>query len=210
MTEILYLKELINLIPLILNYVVPGYIFYSIIKFQFENKYKNDKYIIFKSVVLSYFVNGISSILVKKNCILFPIISIFISICMAIVYINIIDKNWFVNLLQKVNLYKTFRKDMISDIVDLKLGMWLCIYLKEEEVIYLGKLIHYEDVTEDNHRYMLLSCYSCYSYDGMKLVEHDEDNTNCVLLNIVNVDRIEIVYPEKSDKIRNAKEEPIK
>ncbi len=207
MIEANNLKELISLIPLTLNHVVPGYIFYSIIRHQLGSNINDYKHIIFKSIVFSYGINSILGLLISIGNKLFPILSVSLSIVTAIALINIIEKNWLTNIAFKLNLYKAAKEDLISDIVDSKLGMWLYVYIDGEKVIYLGKLIKYEEITKNGHRYILLSEYTCYSYDGGVLESHDGEHTSCVLINIANVTRIELVYDENSKKIQKAKKE---
>ena len=52
--------------------------------------------------------------------------------------------------------------------------------------------------TKDSYRYILLSEYSCYTYQGEEIKINDGDYTKCVLINVANIDIIEIVYDKDS------------
>ncbi|WFA10348.1 hypothetical protein [Tissierella sp. Yu-01] len=200
------LEKLIIIIPSILNHIAPGYIFYSIILYQIGNKANDYKHVLFNSIIISYGINSILGIFVSQENKWFPLVAVSMAVFISIIIIKTIEEGWLRDIAFKFNLYKTAKKDLLSDIVDSKLGMWLYVYLDDEQIIYLGKLTNYEDVTEDNHRYILLSEYSCYSYDGTELKINDDDNTKCVLINILNITRIEMIYDVESKKIKKSKE----
>lgn len=201
------IKELIALIPLVLNHIAPGYIFYSVILHQIGNKENNYPFMISNSIIYSFCINSILGIFIYRGSKWFPIWAVGLSLFLSILLINVIEGNLLTNIAFKLSIFKAAKKDLISDIVDSKLGMWLYVYIESEQVIYMGKLIKYEDRTDDNHRYVLLSEYTCYSYGGEELTSFYEDITKCALINIANVIRIEAVYNENSKKLNKVKKE---
>lgn len=196
------MKELIELIPQIIVHVAPGYILYSILNYQIRSRDSEYKHVIFNSVIISFGINSILGLFVDRSSDIFFILSIIIGVVIAMILISLVETNKLANILIKLNIYKSARNDLISDIVDSKLGMWIYVYIENEQVIYLGKLAKYEDGTRNNHRYVVLSEYSCYNYDGDNISENDDDKTKCVLINIATVTRIELVYNENSKKIK--------
>ncbi|KEI87558.1 hypothetical protein FDB81_13485 [Clostridium sporogenes] len=204
MDKICNLNELIKSIPLIIGFMVPGYIFLEIKNFYTKNKREKDDNIILKSLIISFVINSITNIFLSENNYFFPIISIILAIVVSILYVKFIYSSHMEKTTHKFKLYKTFRKDVFDDVVDLELGIWMYIYLNDENIIYSGKLIYYENITEDNHRYIQLSNYSCYSYDGEEICNYVDDNCRTVLLNIKDVKRMELVYDDNSTKIKSS------
>ena len=199
--DVLKLKEFIEILPLFLNYIGPGYIFYKISEFQLGRSGNKENNYLFNYLIFSYFLNVLLSIFLNQEDRLYSFILLTISVVLSVIYVNVIEKNWFIEFLSKFNFYKGIKTDIISEIVDSKLGVWIKIYIKSEEVIYIGKLIRYDNEMENMHRYMVLSEYCCYSYDGDVLEDNYGEYTKCVLLNIANVNRLELLYDEDSEKI---------
>lgn len=203
--DILKFKDLIEILPLLLNYIVPGYIFYSIYDFQLGCKNNKEDNFLLKNIVFSFFLNTLLSIFLDQENKYYSLILLALSVVIALAYINIIEQNWYITISNKLNFYKSVKIDLISDIIDSKLGMWVRIYIKGESVIYTGKLIRYDNETENMHRYFVLSEYSCHSYEGEELEDHYGDINQCVLINIANSDRVELIYSESSEKISRLK-----
>lgn len=203
--DILKFKEIIEVLPLLLNYIGPGYIFYKIIEFQLGRSNNKENNYWLNYIIFSYILNVILSIFLDPSNKFYLFIILVASGILAVIYMNIIERNWLVKIFSKLNFYKGIRLDIISEIIDCKLGVKIRIYIKAEKVIYTGKLIRYDNEVENMHRYMVLSEYCCYSYDGDILEDNYGDCTQCALLNIANVDRIELIYEEDSEKIKRLK-----
>lgn len=203
--DILKLKEFIEILPLLLNYICPGYIFYKISELQLGRSSNKENNYLLNYLIFSYFFNVLLGTFLNQEDRFYSFILLIICVVFSVVYVNVIEKNWFIGFLGKLNFYKGIKTDIISEIIDSKLGVWIKVYVKCEKVIYIGKLIRYDNEMENMHRYMVLSEYSCYSYDGDVLEDNYGEYTKCVMLNIANVNRLELIYDEDSEKISKLK-----
>lgn len=203
--DILKLKEFIEILPLLLNYIGPGYIFYKISELQLGRSGNKEKNYLLNYLIFSYFFNVLLGVFLNQEDKLYSFVLLIISLIFSVIYVNVIEKNWFIEFLSLLNFYKGVKTDIISEIIDSKLGVWIKIYIKSENVIYIGKLIRYDNEMKNMHRYMVLSEYCCYSYDGDVLEDNYGEYTKCALLNIANVNRLELLYDEDSEKISKLK-----
>ena len=204
--DILKLKEFIGILPLLLNYIGPGYIFYKISELQLGRSNNNENNHLLNYIIFSYIFNILLGTFFNQEGRFYSLILLILSIVFSVIYVNVIEKNWFAKLLSKINFYKGINADIISEIIDSKLGVWIKVYIKCEKVIYIGKLIRYDNEMKNMHRYIVLSEYNCYSYDGDVLEDNYGEYTKCALLNITNVNRLELIYDKDSEKISNLKE----
>ncbi|HBG4218863.1 TPA: hypothetical protein KQD30_001993 [Clostridioides difficile] len=173
MNEILNIQEIISIIPALLEYFVPGFIFLTIRNFYYSKDYTKDKYIIVKSIVISFLfyelLYPILMIIPNKHVsnYLFIIIVIFISI--MYLKFNVEDK-----IIDIFGVGQRINEDDFANIIDVEKGTWVKVYLPEESIIYLGKLKYYSNKKDSEDNIMALICFATYSYDGEEL----ENNSN--------------------------------
>lgn len=197
-------NELIKSIPIIIRFIVPGYIFLSVKNFYSESEKQKDDNILLKSLIISSVISTIANIFISENNYFYHAILIVLAIVLSILYVKFIYCGYIEKIAHRFKLYKTFKKDTFDYIIDTELGMWFYIYLEDEKIIYIGKVIYYENAIGNNHRYIQLSNYSCYSYDGKKISDYEDDNYKTVLLNTKDIKRIELFYNPSSKKIKSS------
>jgi hypothetical protein len=196
MAELLNIKDIVNIIPVLLEYLVPGFIFLTIRNFSFSKDHTKDKYILVKAIVISsLFLELINPILfpvakyVKIKDEIIPYIFIFLVTAISILYIKLKIEDKLISLLGST---KTPNEDYFENIINTKNGAWMRAYLPEEKVIYMGKLKFYDDKDTGENRKIALACFSSYSYDNDLIESHENDTDSLVLLTMKDIKRIEI------------------
>lgn len=193
MVEILKIQEVVKIIPSILEYFVPGFIFIIIRNYCYSKNNDKDKYIILKSIVISFIIMQISQVVVSVltlNHVWVSYVSIFISIIITVLYMRFKLEE---KIIEKIlGESKTPNEDYFDNIIAKKEGAWLRAYVNEE-VIYMGKIIYYEGKDAGEDRKIALSNFKSYSYkESEEWDDFSEEDKSIVLLSIKSISRIEI------------------
>lgn len=210
MKELLSIKDIVNTIPILLEYVVPGFIFLSMRNFSLSKDESKDKYMIFKSIVISYiFLQIIYSsfqllgiffgkpqidsninytiIPISKNNIRF--LFIVLSVIISIIYIKLDIEERVLSLLGNG---KTSKEDCFDVIIDNNKGVGARVYLKDEDIVYTGSITYYDDRLSGDNRRFILSGYNSYSYDWEEICNYQGEEDKKVILNMKDIKRIEL------------------
>lgn len=204
MSEILKIKELVDLIPMILEYIVPGFIFLTIRNFSYSKEIAKDKYIIFKSMVISFifleciypiligittYINGlnIKNVHISENIVMILFIIVVTSISVIYIKFKLEDK-----LVKLLGNGKTIHEDFLSNIIDNKEGAWIKVYLNEYKIVYTGKLRYYDNLNIDNNGHIVLAFFITEDYDGNQLENHENEKDCMVSVKIKDISRYEI------------------
>ena len=191
MSEFLNIKDIIDILPILLNYFVPGFIFISVRNFKLCKDDSKDKFVAMKSIVISFIMISIVEIFVPINHYLFSLILIIVSIVLSKLYIKFNLECWLLTKVLKVD--KTTSEDFLDDIIDTDKGAWMYLYIPSENIIYCGKLRYYENCGHGKERNILLSNYTITSYNGDEIINYVEDDSRIVMVNTQNIIRIEMV-----------------
>lgn len=206
------LKNIIELAPALIVYIAPGYIVLWVKSFILSENINNDKYVILKSIVLSYVIVNFEKTIIFNNfdynnmdtldsC--FIVITVLIAMLIGYLIPKIMLSNAFCNILKKIGINKSMQPNVWCDIADLEFGVWIRVYINSEKVIYDGKLRKFEEPDEDKDYYISLSNYSSYSYTGDDMENNRLDSDKWVVINAKSINRFEVFYNEKSKKIKN-------
>jgi len=189
MSEFLNIKKIIEVIPDILIYFAPGFIFLTLRNYHISSDIDKDKYVVVKSVVISYLFIKLVNIKLPLSHKFFTYIVLGLSIVTSLIYIR-----WDLEskLIKKLNFSKSTNKDYMQDIINVNEGAWVYLYLPKENAIYYGKLIYYENTTDGKDKNIVISNFCAVSYDGDEIVNHEEDNNWQIILNTKDISRIEI------------------
>lgn len=191
--DILKIQEIVKIIPSILEYFVPGFIFIVIRNYCYSKNNDKDKYIILKSIVISFIIMQISQAIVntlKWNHVWISYLSIVISIVITILYMRLKLEEKIIEKVLGEN--KTPNEDYFDNIISQKEGAWLRAFVNEE-VIYMGKIIYYEGKDAGEDRKIALSNFKSYSYnESEEWDDFSDKDKNIVLLSIKSISRIEI------------------
>lgn len=201
-----FIFELIDNLPKVISYFVPGAIFISINYYICSKKKGIFEHFIFKSLIISYIIILLSDKMIQTFKItdleffkqIFPIsIAIISSYILSAFYMS----SKFEKFLDYLKIRKTVHDNFWTDIIDYENGTYLTVYLKEEELVYSGAIIKHEE-KEDNN-YLLMSNYLVYDYEGNKISDMESDQ-ECIVLNTNDISRYELSYSPSSKKIRKA------
>lgn len=117
-----WISEIINQLPQILSYIVPGYIFLTIyqwVRFKDGDTLKN---IVLKSIVISYVIRILIKISIRELHIEITDESIFVGICIVLSIISsailsvIVSSRTYNKLLRRLNISRTTNKNIWDDV----------------------------------------------------------------------------------------------
>lgn len=208
MIDFLKIKDIITVLPLLIIYILPGYIFISIKDFILNKKPIEDKNILLKSIVISYVIVNLEKLISihfsrKDMDISSPksiIITFVLSIIIAYVYSMVLYCPRTTKLLKFLKITRSLKLDILTEIIDFDKGTWVRVFLNTEEIIYVGKIRKFEQIT-DASCYIVLSNFITYNYENELFVDNENCNTEWVLLSVKDNYRIELVYKSSSKKI---------
>ncbi len=185
-------KEIIDFLPTLIIYVVPGYITIWILSFLYSIDIVNEKLILLKSIVLSYITINIL-ILFGINPVdrtLGKVIIFISSILLSYIIYGVSNWSW---LMEKLGFGRDFRPIMFDGIINTEDSTWLIVYIKEEKIIYKGKLRFYKKIKNDENYYLILSNFKSLTYKGKVVDDYtEEDEDKIVIINTKNASSIEI------------------
>ena len=101
--------------------------------------------------------------------------------------------NW---ILGKLKVNTTFYDNEMEVLADFDKGAWLCVYLKDDEVVYEGSL-GYKELEEDRRKYICLNAYYKYFLDKHGkpkepyVEDHENEQEQTVLIFYDSIKRIE-------------------
>lgn len=194
MINISWIIELIDNIPYILSFIVPGYIFLSAyywVSFIDSKEFNN---LIIKSVATSYIL-GITFdfILGEINIIILPehriILLAIIALLLGVFLGKLCHSTIFNNILLKLHIYRTTNDDFWMDVF--KDNTWVRVFLKDGKS-YLG-LYKYGQPNKDEP-IIALSMYQKLNEDGKVIIDNSNNPKEVIVLNTKDFDRIEITY----------------
>lgn len=202
-------NQLINALPYLVIYIVPGYITLSVIRFILCGKKDDSNNLIIKCIVISYIIVNFEKLFCQIvgiqgfdiTSVAIIIITVLFSIITGYGYSILIMSERFNSFLNIIKIRRTTQSDFLSDITDFELGNWIRVYIPAEEIIYQGKLKKIQDIKEDNQYFILISNYSLYNYSGKMIKDCTSNNIELAALNINSTNRIEIIYDPQSTKI---------
>lgn len=207
-----YLSAIINLIPQLLIYFVPGYIALEIRRNnRQENKY-TDRDLVIQSITYSFIIQQIASFLDwVTNCI-FKLDFIIVDAERDVITYFIISILFgcAITLFPDTKIAAKLRKllnsntEPYSNVWNLAMkapeGAWARVYLEKENLVYVGELLKYTCDPDETRREVLLRRYALYRVVDNKvdlIDNYNEDETAYVYINVTDVKRIEI-FKDKS------------
>jgi len=199
--------KLINFLPQIIFYFLPGFIFIYIKNYLLSKDTNEDNHLVIKSFIgsyilinffiflfdlLSYFVPEfglITNTYITENPLLFFLLLIFSSVLSFVTYKIIISEYWY-NTIKHIGINKTNHSIIWEDVIDLNNGAYLRVYIDEKEIMYDGKLIVFENNGKENY-FIALSNYVKYK-NKKKIENYRNDDEKIVLFNTGQISRYEV------------------
>ena len=140
---------MINL-PLLLQYIVPGYITIMMICFALSKKV-NGKNLLVLSCIVSYVLISFIALLrtkfftkIPNNPVINSALSIILGAVLACIIVIVSQRNWFKKITIKL-FHKTLSDDIWRDVFDLENGSNLKVFLKDKDYYLIGHLKNYEE-----------------------------------------------------------------
>lgn len=197
--------EIIRSIPEYIIYVYPGYLTVYLYLFFRGRTVNDNNYLIVKAVAISYIhltaVNWLRDIAnlyflqvpesVKINAAL-----IVASVLSAYAAYRITLSKRTKRIFDYLNISTTFYENEIEVLADFNHGAWLCVYLKDDGVVYEGSL-GYKELDEGKRKYICLDSYYKYYLDEKGkptepyIEDHENDPDESVLIFYDSIKRIE-------------------
>lgn len=193
------LAEVFENIPLILQYLVPGYVSLTIFRFFASKKSKEAQSEIIFSAVVSYVFIAITEVLIIKvfflnffheSVLMKSGLAVIVGSIGAIICALVFRAKWFSNMLVRC-FNKTPNDDIWMDIIDFKRGSNLKIYERDKDYYVTGH--HYANEEKGNDSWFAVTAYTKKDVDNDKVIEdHSSDEKAILAVRLSDVDHIEI------------------
>lgn len=208
-----YIREFVEIIPLIFIYIVPGYIFLCTFKFVVNTKAKDMSKKIMECIVLSYIIVSLSKFILslryEEVVIYIPEVIICIltsSLILGYCSAKLIKSNKFKKMLKKLGINRSIEINVIDDLFNFKNAIWARVYLNNEKLVYFGQIRGYDKKDKYDDGFIVLSNFEVYKYGKNDLYENDfyvkGEDTRFAMLKIINISRIEAIYDKDSEFIK--------
>lgn len=203
--------KIIQGIPEYIKYIYPGYLTVYTYYFFKGKTLKDSNYNLVKAIALSYLyiilIEGLGSILCVSVVVnwIFVNASYEIKLNMGLLAVSIISayiayrstiSKRLNMVLSKLKINTTFYDNEMEVLADFDRGVWLCVYLKDDEVVYEGSL-GYKELEEDRRKYICLNSYYKYYLDENGkpkepyVEDHEHEHEQTVLIFYDSIKRIE-------------------
>ncbi|MBQ9590168.1 MAG: hypothetical protein IJR29_08310 [Butyrivibrio sp.] len=193
------LKDLLENIPLLFQYFIPGFVSLSIFLYLSSKRGMESQSKLIFSVVISYLLIAFTEVLIglakrmeflKESVLVKSAIAILIGIACSTLMAWIFRSTWFSKLL--VWLFnKTPNDDIWMDILNFKKGSNLKIYGKDCDYYIVGH--HLVNEEKGNESWFAVTAYSKYSIGNEKLIEDHSNDDNAILaIRLSDIDHMEI------------------
>lgn len=194
------IKEIIEQIPYILQYFVPGFIILSLYCFMESKPINNGTYTIGFSVLSSYIISVIVSMGTGGNTLITLIIEIIIAIIIGLLSSKVV-RSEAVKMVLSEFTEKDMEDNMLRKVMDFELGTILQLYDKNQNLFYTGALFMIDE--RDTEPWVSLIDYSIYKIEDDGTLEDiplSPRKEKLLVLKLSNISRMELVY-EKNTKV---------
>lgn len=194
-------KLLLEQLPNLLQYYVPGYIFIMIYDFMLSKKRREGANLHLECLVVSYIVVVITRTIFEMTNVpqtyrVIVIIEFLLAALIAYLVALFLASEHSDKTLRFFRISRSARASIWDDYIDTNLGAVAAVFLDDENIIYYGKVVAYDYESEDSN-YIAMAYYDIYDLDWQK--QYDEkDNTYVTLIKLDNVFRIEFNYDVNS------------
>lgn len=202
--------KIIEAIPEYIKYIYPGYLTIYIYFFFRGKTLRDNNYIFLKSVAISYiFLSLIDSIssaksFQKLNSILsivphstkLNMLLISFSLIFSYLAYRITISTQIIKILSFLKINTTFYDNEIEAIANFNDGAWICVYLKDDAIVYEGS-IGIKELDTEKRKYICLNSYYKYLLNDSgkpiePYIEDYADNPNeSVMIFYDDIKRIE-------------------
>ncbi|XBX06135.1 hypothetical protein QMP26_38135 [Enterocloster clostridioformis] len=203
--------KIIQAIPKYIQYIYPGYLSIYAYLFFRGKTLKDNNYIFVKSIAISYIylwlIEWLKQVVMLKKIINRCFFNapyelkqnaclIMLSILLAYIFYRLTLSKYVGKLLSLLSINTTFYDNEIEMLSDFDEGAWLCVYLKDDDVVYEGAL-GYKELEDDRRKYICLNSYYKYFLNNRGkpkspyIENHDEEPDQTVMIFYDSIKRIE-------------------
>lgn len=209
-------QALINLLPNIFIYIVPGFIFIEVYDYAFNSKKKELKNYILDYIMASFILNSFSLTILgiinfyrqtSYDLMNYYIQSIICTISLVSAYIiaRIMKSQMWTKTMVTLSINRNNSSNIFSDLIDYEYGTWVRVYLNNEKIIYDGALIKFHCKDSYNESFIVLEEYITYEYGKNELYKalfkNKGNNNEHVAIKVSEISRIEATYSTNSSKL---------
>jgi hypothetical protein len=198
---IVEIDKIIQAIPSILQYFVPGYVFLKIWFFLRRSHTSDQISFITLSVVISFFIITLVDTL---DAIILPdiyflewsaiTVYVLVAVVFSFAFYKILLSPDIKNIFAQI-FGQTYNKGIWKDVIDYSGGTLIFVYLKSG-VIYTG---NFNSISEDPaDSWLTLKGYRCKTLDGVEYDSTTEPYPSLAVINLRDVDRMEVIYDKDS------------
>jgi hypothetical protein len=203
------IKEIVDQIPYVLKYFMPGYVFLSFFIWlddysSLKDRRKESVFLLTSVAVSSIFIgiNGLICSIVGIAIQLPPWAQMFgyvlIAVPAAIMLHKIKVSTSLNSMLQKI-FQKETGDNIWKRVLDLESGNLVKIYMKDENIWYVGHIYSLEEKGKDS--YLALINYLCHNIDDDSEYDSVEREVpSVIVVNLVDVRKVEVFYSLQTKK----------
>lgn len=199
------ISTLLQELPILIMYVVPGYLLLWTMGFILSGKIEKDKNLLLKSTVLSYLWITLWNVALKGKALDttgWKIVIIVTAIIAGYIASRIIVSQRYKDFLKRVRVTRTVHNNCFRDIIDFENGLQVAAFLEKDKRIYQGEIRYFEEKDGTENTYIVLSNWVKYDYDGTEVENYESSNNRRVLLNTRDISRMELCYDPNSSRIK--------
>ena len=168
MISIEELNQIIETLPKILNYIVPGYLFIVVYNFMMFKDYSYNNSKLFPSIVISYLISLISNIILS-DCEPSTVFTLSIGIAIVSAYfISQILCMKRIKIILNAITHRTVNVNVWRDMIDFD-GQYR-FFLEGKDEVLEGQIIHYEE--NSHHPYFEVSHYRVLNHDCTEVIRN--------------------------------------
>lgn len=199
MNNINEFKNVLDNLPLILQYIVPGYLTIKWFEFTLSKKIDTKNLLFFSCAVSYCFLSLISLLRIQwfKSIPDTAIVNSALSIILGIIIVSVIailsQRNWFKKITVKL-FHKTLNDDIWRDVLDLENGSNLKVYLKDKDYYLIGHHKNHEE--KGNDSWLALSGFGKFDKETNKNYKNEPSYINnekiTITIRFSDIEHIEI------------------
>lgn len=200
------LKKILDNLPLLLQYFVPGYLSIKWLGFTLSKKIDTKNELIFSCVTSYCFLSLISLIRIKcfqnipNTAIVNSALAIIVGIAISSL-ITILSQNKRFRKLTVKLFHKTLNDDIWRDVLDLEHGSNLKVYLRDKDYYIIGHHKNHEEKGDDS--WLALSGFAKFDKETNKNYKEEPgyiDNQNVIIaLKFSDIEHIEIFNSDQKE-----------
>ena len=197
------IKDLIDILPQIIIYIVTGYIFNKTFHFVALKQNSTDiEHILTSSLVIGFIFCKIANLIPIHITDKIDTIGIMVSsLIIGYLFAKIVKNRHLIPILDFLRIRDTGNLYYWDDIMDEKYPMKVKISC--EDVSYEGMLHNFESYSNEPH--VILASYVIKDKSGNILQNYTNDNTKIIILDTAKVENIEVTYANNSEVCHDLK-----